>query len=200
MSEGAKVGCAIAGVLGALLAVILFLASWTVIPNGHVGVVTSFGQVVGGPLEPGLSPVCFWRGVTRLSTQTQEDRESAEVPTKEGLTVSLEVSLLYSIDKERVIDLFKTVGPNFKEVVVMPQFRSALRGVTVKHAAADLYTAHRAEIEDALEKSVGTLLAERGIRMEKVLLRSIELPKTVKGPSRKSWPANRRPPLWSSSS
>lgn len=180
MSENWKIAAMVGGGVLLLLTIILLAMSVTTVPAGHVGIVTSFGQVVGEPIEPGLSLRFPWRGTTTVSLQTQESREEADVPTKEGLTVHLEASLIYSVEKKRALDLYVSVGPNFKDVVVLPQFRSALRGITVRYDAKDLYTAHRAEIEDALEKSVGTLLAERGIRCEKVLLRNIAMPPVVK--------------------
>src|SRR5579862_6287675 len=132
--------------LGFLLLIMLF-SCWGSVPAGHVGIVTSFGAVSDDVLEPGLHFVPFWQKVHRMSIQTLEDKEVADVPTMEGLSVSLECSLIYSLKPDKAVVVYKGIGENYKEVVVIPQFRSALRGATVKYEAKDLYTAHRAEIE-----------------------------------------------------
>ena len=175
-----SLGVSVVVVLLGFIAVVMLLSSWGSVPAGHVGIVTTFGAVADDVLEPGLHFVPFWVRVRHLSVQTLEDKETADVPTKEGLSVSLDCSLIYSLRADKAVEVFKGIGENYKEVVVIPQFRSAMRGATVKYEAKDLYTAHRAEIEDSLEKSVRALLEERGIACEKVLLRSITLPALVK--------------------
>jgi prohibitin 1 len=175
-----SLGMVVAVGLLVFASLILLLYCWGSVPAGHVGVANTFGDVSENVLEPGLHFVPFWTNVCRMSIQTQEDKETAEVPTKEGLSVSLDCSLIFSLKPEKAVDVYKGIGENYKAVVVIPQFRSAMRGATVQYEAKDLYTAHRAEIEDSLEKSVRVLLEERGISCEKVLLRSITLPATVK--------------------
>jgi regulator of protease activity HflC (stomatin/prohibitin superfamily) len=170
---------ALCGVLGIFL-VLTLLFCWATVPAGNVGIVTTFGAVSDDVLEPGLHFVPFWKKVHRMSVQTQEDKETADVPTKEGLSVVLECSLIYALKPSEAVKVYKGIGENYKEIVVIPQFRSALRGATVKYEAKDLYTAHRAEIEGDLEKNVRLLLQEHGIVCEKILLRSISLPAMVK--------------------
>ena len=135
--------------------------SWTSVEAGKVAVVTSFGEVQGEPLEPGFHWLAFWKKTNAMSVQTQEDKETASVPTKEGLIVELETSLIYSVKKDKAAEIYKTVGLNYKDVIVVPQFRSVLRGVTARYKAEDLYTAHRSEMEDELERGTRALLDER---------------------------------------
>jgi regulator of protease activity HflC (stomatin/prohibitin superfamily) len=164
-------------------AIIVIFAWWSVttVPSGSVGIVTTFGKVDSQPLPEGLHLVAPWRSVYPLSVRTQEVKEVMEVPTKEGLTINLEVSLLFALDSARASEVFQKVGPNYLQVVVEPQFRSATRGVTVNYEAKDLYTAKRAVVERELETATSLLLQERGLTCDKVLLRKIELPPAVKG-------------------
>lgn len=159
---------------------ILVWYSWVLIPSGHVGVVTTFGAVEPWTLSEGFNWKAPWRSVYKISVQTLEAKEEADVPTKEGLSVHLEVSLLYSLKKDSAAEVFQSIGPKFVDVIVTPQFRSALRGATVNYEAKDLYTSHRAEIEEGLHKTINKMLESRGIRCEAVLLRAIKLPDAVK--------------------
>lgn len=170
---------ATAGVV-ALVGLILCTSSISCVPAGHVGVVTTFGKVENDPLDSGLNFVAFWRKVHFMSIQTQEEKEVADTPTKEGLSVHLESSLLFSLRKDSAVKMYRDVGKDYTKVVLEPSFRSALRGATVKHASQDLYTASRSEIESELEKSLRTILDGYGINCERVLLRGMNLPPSVK--------------------
>lgn len=167
----------------ATVAVVAVLIAWLgftfSVPAGHVGVVTSFGHIE-STADPGLHAVMPWKRVTLLSVRTQEEKETAEVPTKEGVTVHLEASLLYSLRPDQAQTVFSTFGPDYKGVIVLPQFRSALRSATVNYQAKDLYTAHRSAIEHQLETQIREMLAPSGVAVEKVLLRNITLPEKVK--------------------
>ena len=83
-------------VLGLLVGGVL--SGLRVIPAGHVGVIDLFGQVSEQSLSPGLKIVNPLATVIPISVRTQEDKEVADVPSREGLTVQLEISLLYRLD------------------------------------------------------------------------------------------------------
>jgi regulator of protease activity HflC (stomatin/prohibitin superfamily) len=168
------------GVALFMICVVGGCAGCTTVPAGHVGVVTTFGEVTPQPLPSGLHLIAPWRSVHRLSVQTKEQKETVNAPTREGLTVHLEASLLYSLEGDKASGMFKDVGDKYDEVVVFPQFRSALRGATSHYEAKDLYTASREKIEEDLAKSVRTSLGLRGVLVEQVLLRDVQLPPMVK--------------------
>ena len=51
-----------------------------------------------------------------MSVKTQEVKEAAEVPSKEGLIMDLEVSLLYRLDPAKAAEIYKTVGRDYPEI------------------------------------------------------------------------------------
>jgi regulator of protease activity HflC (stomatin/prohibitin superfamily) len=65
-----------------------------------------------------------------MSVQTQAHSTTSQVPSKEGLPIDLEVAILYRVDPERVVEIYKNVGVNYAAVILHPQFRSAVRQVT----------------------------------------------------------------------
>ena len=111
--------------------------------------------------------------------RTKEAFEHAEAPSKEGLNVALEVSCLYHLNPAEAANIYRQVGPNFEAVVVQPQFRAAIRGITVNHEAKDLYTSGRELISNEIFQDLETNLGKRGIIVESILLRKIDLPKLV---------------------
>jgi hypothetical protein len=76
------------------------------------------------PLQSGLRVVNPLANVVAMSIKTQEVKETMEVPSKEGLTMQLEVSVLYHLVPEKAPEVYRTVGENYVEVILVPQFRS----------------------------------------------------------------------------
>jgi regulator of protease activity HflC (stomatin/prohibitin superfamily) len=165
-----------AATIAALL--LLFAASraFTVVPAGHVGVVDFFGRVSPNTLKSGINLVNPFARIIRMSVKTLEAKEVMDVPSKEGLTVQLEVSVLYHLDPEKAADVYKTVGPLYEEVILQPQFRSVTRGVTAGYDARALYTSEREQLALTIAAEVGKLVGPRGIVVEATPLRKLTLP------------------------
>ena len=106
-------------------------------------------------------------------------KETMMVPSQEGLQVDLDVSVLYKMQPDAASDIFNTIGPNFESIVILPLFRSAVRGVSVNYDAKSLYTSGREIIAQALFDNMEASLAKRGFIVEKVLIRGIILPSTL---------------------
>lgn len=150
-----------------------------VVPAGYVGVVDFFGWVSPSPLNSGINFVNPLARVVNISIRTQEDKEIMNVPSKEGLNISLDISVLYRLDPAKAVQVYKTIGYGYKDIVLTPQFRAAARGVTVGHEAKALYTSEREVLAQAIYESLKNLVAERGIVIERILLRAITLPPTI---------------------
>ncbi len=149
------------------------------IPAGHVGITHKFGDVDNGTLPEGLNWVKPWTTVERMSVRTFEIKETADVPTKKGLTVGLEASWFYHLDAGKATDVYKKLGLNYDKAFLETQFRSAMRDATSKYEAEDLYTANRTAIETELFNISKTLIEDRGIVLESVRLRDVKLPKVL---------------------
>lgn len=149
---------------------------FTVIPAGNIGVVDFFGTVSGNTLKAGINPVNPLARVIKMSVKTQEMKEVMDVPSKEGLTVQLEVSILYHLNPDKAADVYKTVGEDYESVILEPQFRSVTRGVTASFEAKALYTSEREHLSMLILKEVGAATEARGITVENAPLRRVGLP------------------------
>jgi prohibitin 1 len=160
--------------------IILSIANPVVmIPAGHVGVQDFFGSVMNTTLKPGLGLVIPFTRVVKMSIQTQEVMEVADTPSKEGLIINLDVSLLYRLDPKKAVEIYKTVGSNYKDIVVQPQLRSAIREVTASYDAKALYSAERERVANEITALYIRITKDRGIITDQVLLRKIGLPNTL---------------------
>jgi prohibitin 1 len=180
-TRGGKAFIRGAGMLVLLvIAVIVAFSSTSCVRTGHVGVVSIFGRVTGQALSEGLHIVNPLATITELSVKTQEDKEHASVPSMEGLIMGLEASILYHLDRSRAAELFQQIGPNYAEVLLQPTFRSAIRAITAGHTAASLYSDAREAIAKQILEDVQRQVAPRGVIVENVLLRDLQLPDTLK--------------------
>ena len=163
------------GLVVVLVLVLLYL-SVTVVPAGHVGVKDFFGRASDTVLQPGIHLVMPGTHIVKFSVQTREIKETAAVPTSEGLVVNLDVSLLFRLRPEAAARVYKTVGRQFEQVVIDPQLRSAIRDVTAEYEAKFLYSASREMVAQNMFKHMQVALGPRGIEAEQVLLRAVQLP------------------------
>src|SRR6202045_3540844 len=140
----------------ALLALVLIVvyASVAYVPAGHVGVLTLFGRVTGDVLPEGTHFVNPFKGNNTMSIRTQELKETASVPSDEGLVMTLDTSLLFRLSPEKAAEVFQRIVPNFLQVVVEPNLRSTIRAVTSQHSANALYTGAREEVAQQITKEV----------------------------------------------
>ena len=167
--------------VAAFLLMILLISSVTRVGTGHVGVLTLFGKVQSGEtLGEGIHLINPLKTNNELSIQTLTLKESANVPSSEGLMMSLDTSLIYHLNPDRAAEVFQKIGADYETVVVEPTLRSAIREATASHTANALYTGEREMVAKQILDQITTELNKRGITVENVLLRDIQLPATLK--------------------
>lgn len=167
----------LAGGLSLLFAIIAISQAFTVIPAGHVGVVDFFGKVSDRALSPGINPVNPLARVIKYSAQTKEHKELMQVLSREGLTIGLELSVLYRLNPDSAASIYKTIfGGNFEEVILIPQFRSISRSVTASFQASALYSTERERLSEAVQAELAKIVGVRGIIVESTPLRNVALP------------------------
>jgi prohibitin 1 len=159
---------------------ILLWASVAYVPAGHVGVLTLFGRVTGEVLPEGTHMVNPFKGNNIMSVRTQEIKETASVPSNEGLIITLDTSLLFRLNVEKAADVYRTVGPRYQDVVVEPNLRASIREVTASHSANALYSGEREKVAQEITTQLTRELSKRGVVVENILLRDIQLPATLK--------------------
>src|SRR3954471_13706269 len=163
-----------------VIGLVLASSSTSCVRTGHVGIVSIFGRVTGQTLAEGIHLVNPAAMVTELSIKTQEEKERASVPSKEGLIMGLEASILYHLDPNRAAEVYQQIGPNYAEVLLQPTFRSAIRAITAGNSAASLYSDARETVARQILEDVAQQVAPRGVIVENVLLRDLQLPDTLK--------------------
>jgi prohibitin 1 len=165
-----------------LIALLAFSTACTVIDDGEVGVVKSFGKIDDEPLQPGFTlrfPVA--RVIETWDVKRQEMKETADTPSSEGLIVRLETSLQFRVQPTKAPYLRATVGQRYREILIVPYFRNAIRDVVSGYPVRNIYSeSGRKEIADRVLEQLRSSLTQEGVDVLAVLLRDVQLPQRFK--------------------
>jgi regulator of protease activity HflC (stomatin/prohibitin superfamily) len=163
-----------------LLFVSVVFSSCVAIKQDEVGFKRRFGRLSDRMLTSGLHGVNpFTTVLIRVPVRTMNLTVTADLPTKEGLTVKTEVSLLYHVQREKIPTILREIGENYENTVIAPTFRSVIRDVSSRFVAKDLHTAERATIERTIAEDLSKFLEGKGFVIEAVLLKNIQLPESL---------------------
>lgn len=167
--------------VGLLLALSL-ATGCVVIEDGEVGVSKSFGKISDEPVGHGVViQVPVVRTVETWNVKLQELKETAQVPSSEGLIVGLDTSLMFQVTSDMAPRIRQTVGWNYVDRLIVPYFRSALRDVVSGYKIKTVYAeAGRKEIAGKIKDFLQQNLGPRGIEIVDVLLRDVKLPARFK--------------------
>lgn len=159
-----------------LFIAIIALSSCAVIRPGEVGVKQRFGKLQDKTTQGGLvlyNP--FTSSVVRVPVRTINRELSMNLPSKEGLTIRSEISILYRVEATAVRKVIEEVGLNFDQIITAV-FRSAASDVCSQYYAKDMHSGERRGIESRINDLMNANLGSRGFVIEAVLLKSITLP------------------------
>ncbi len=175
-----------------LLFLIVLSSAIVIIPAGHVGVV--FNAVIGvkkRPLHeglnfviPGVESVNIYDARVRNYTMSHSAGEGQKTavndaiyaPTKEGLIVGLDITVLYKIDKLKVPELHQKIGPDYEEKVLRPEIRNNVRMTVKDYGIIEVYGPKRAVIQERVLEALRERLIPKRIICLEVLLRDVIFP------------------------
>jgi regulator of protease activity HflC (stomatin/prohibitin superfamily) len=167
--------------LGTLLLFTLFIGqSCVTIKQGEVGVKRKFGKFSDTGYTQGLkvyNPLVS--RIIKISTQTENLEVGLNIPSKEGLNILSEVSILYRVDPKQAPELLRNIGTEYEANVILPIFRSAVSDVSANYFAKDMHTGERSNIEKEIKGRMDSYLESKGIYVDAVLLKSIQLPRSL---------------------
>ena len=162
-----------------LLVAVLFTACATV-QQGEVGVKRTLGKYSDNTYTEGLR---FYFPLTstivKISTQTENMEVELSIPSKEGLNIRSEVSILYNVRQKEAPEILRNIGKDYERDMILPVFRSSVSDVSSRFFAKDMHTGQRTTIEKAIKEQMMVYLEDKGINVEAVLLKSIVLPRSL---------------------
>ncbi len=180
------------GIVVIILLIWLFFASIVIVDAGETGVYSLFGKVKNEELSSGFHLVIPLAKVTKMSIRTEEytmsiaqgegrksGNDAITSLTKEGLSVDLDMTVLYRLEESKASDVYRELGENYDEKIIRPTIRTAIRDVIAQYEAKDIYSEKREEAAQKIQEQLATQLVNRGIIIETVLLRNVALPENL---------------------
>ena len=160
-----------------LTIIVILVSSCTVIRQGEVGVKRRLGKIDPVYVEQGPKGYnLFTTTILKVPTRSMNIEVKPDLPSKEGLTIRSEISILYRIKPEAAPKIVQNIGLNYESEVILPVFRSASADITAKFLAKDMHSGERGQIESAIRKQMTEILEPRGFVIDNVLMKSIRLP------------------------
>jgi regulator of protease activity HflC (stomatin/prohibitin superfamily) len=141
------------------------LATFSPVGTGEVGVVTRFGQVTGRELGEGFNFKAPWEKVTIYTVRVQKDQAQAEAATNDLQQVSSTLALNFHLDRGRISDIHRNIGPEYLDRIVSPAVQEVFKSASAKFTAAQLIT-NRADVKNDVVTNLKTRLEPRGIMVD----------------------------------
>jgi len=176
-----------------LIFVLFILSAIVQIGPGEVGVPILFGSVQDNILTSGLNIVNPLVTIEILDIKTQaytmssvQDEgsltrdDAITTLSSDGLSLKLDLTVWFRISSSEAPNLIRTIGVDYLDKIIRPAARTAIRDVSVKFVATDIYSSKRDDFVNDIYKNLESSFQGRGIILEKVLLRNVELPDKVR--------------------
>jgi regulator of protease activity HflC (stomatin/prohibitin superfamily) len=181
-------------IIGVIVVLLGILSStFKQIDAGKVGVKSLYGRVQQDVLESGLHVINPLLDVTNFDIQTQnytmsaihnegaqEGDDAIRVLSNDGLEVVIDLTVLYRVVPEDAPKILKGIGENYTDKIVRPVTRTRIRDNAVYYDAVALYSTKRNEFQQRIFKSIEDDFKKRGLVLEQLLIRNINLPASVK--------------------
>lgn len=156
-------------VVGLVLLIVLWnMTPFAVVPAGHVGVLTTFGNPSDQTYEPGIhfrTPLA--QHMSLMNVQIQKGDGEGDAASKDLQSVHTRISLNYHLDKAHALAEYKDIGPSVEVIadrIVPSATHESVKAVTARFTAEELIT-RRTEVRD----QISSLLREKMIRHGLVL-------------------------------
>jgi regulator of protease activity HflC (stomatin/prohibitin superfamily) len=171
----------------------LISTSLVQIEPGEVGVQKLFGKVSDRILESGLNfknplveVVPFDKrtqnytmsGITNEGQVVGDD--AIHVLSADGLEVIIDLTVLYKVIPAEAPRILREIGTDYRDVIVRPICRTRIRDNAVYYDAVALYSSKRDEFQVRIFKGIESDFNGRGLVLEQLLIRNINLPASVK--------------------
>jgi len=163
------------------------------IDAGTVGVQSLFGKVSDGILTSGLNFVNPLVDVESIDVKThnytmsavrdegdKEGDDAIRVLTSDGLEVIVDLTVLYRVIPTEAPKILREIGPNYQDKIVRPVTRTRIRDNAVNYEAVALYSNKRQQFQDKIFQQIEKDFKVRGLFLESLLIRNINLPESVK--------------------
>lgn len=170
-SKGVGVG-ALCGTLAVAL-VLTLITSVTSIPTGYTGILTTFGRVENRTLDAGFNMKAPWQKVVKMDNRIQKVNVQLSAFSSDLQQVDVSYTLNYQIDKENAMNIYRSIGANYYDVVIQPNILESFKVVAARYNAEDLI-ANRDELASKVEELLSSNLSGYNVKVASTAIEDMD--------------------------
>lgn len=168
-----KWGHIIGSFVALIVAIILALSMIKTVPTGYTGILTTFGKVEPNTVSAGVHVIAPWQKIVKLDNRTQKVSVETDTFSKDIQQVKVSLAVNFCIDQATAQELYKTVGVNYYESVVLPRILENVKAVVAEYSAENL-VAKRGELSDEILTRLTDDAAAYGINIISISVEDID--------------------------
>lgn len=156
-----------------IVALILAFSMIKTVPTGYTGILTTFGKVEPNTVSAGVHVIAPWQKIVKLDNRTQKVSVETDTFSKDIQQVKVSLAVNFCIDQATAQELYKTVGVNYYESVVLPRILENVKAVVAEYSAENL-VAKRGELSDEILTRLTDDAAAYGINIISISVEDID--------------------------
>lgn len=168
-----KWGHIIGSFVALIVVIILALSMIKTVPTGYTGILTTFGKVEPNTVSAGVHVIAPWQKIVKLDNRTQKVSVETDTFSKDIQQVKVSLAVNFCIDQATAQELYKTVGVNYYESVVLPRILENVKAVVAEYSAENL-VAKRGELSDEILTRLTDDAAAYGINIISISVEDID--------------------------
>ena len=160
--EGLLIGIGVLIVIG----VILLFCSFTTVKSGEMGLKTRFGKITDSSLQEGINfKIPFIEKITIINIKVQKAEMDVESSTKDLQIVQTKIAVNYRIDSAKAPALYREVGNNYEETILLPAIKESIKSAIAKYNAEEI-TINRGKVSLDCLNAIQEKVSKYGIIIE----------------------------------
>lgn len=157
---------------------VLGLGSWSVVPTGHVGIVTRMGHVTGRVATEGVTAKTPWlETVNAMSIQVIKEEVKVDAASRDLQAVTAVVAANIRLSPAHASRIFQEVGMGYLDVIVAPAMSEAIKASVAAYTAEECIT-KRELVKEGIHTLLAAKLESRGIIIDTVNITDFDFSKS----------------------
>lgn len=167
------IGCLIPVIIAVVIALIVVGMPFTTVPEGHVGVVVYLGKAQDEVLSPGFNSKPLFSSVVDMDTRWQRYSIQTSAFSKDIQQVDITMSVNYALQKQGALKMYKDVGTNYADKIILPLIHEAVKSTFAKYSAEQL-VANRDAISEEVFDELSQELEFYALKVQEVAIEDID--------------------------
>ncbi len=152
-----------------LILIITLITSMKIVDVSNKGVVVVLGKVVNVYDEGIHLTTPFVTSVIQIPTREQREDSEMEVSSKDIQTIKIDAAVIYSVNPEKVKDLYTKTGKNYKDVIIKPSINEVINSVIAQYNIEE-FIEKRPEISQRIKNELLERLSGYGILIRDAMI------------------------------